>query len=209
MLRKAFQKIRKHPNLLRYVERLGKRIPILRYHSWKLSAQEFEFAFHKGPGGLWRMSSDFMRQTTVLFEFWGYPPDKYDGCIILDLGAGSKLRSKYFRNARIFAIEPLASRFKELPFSDLGDAEAVYSLPAEDLVEELKGKVSFLMCINVLDHVFDPRHVLENCLEYLSHDAEFLLSTDLHKELRDEGHPVGFTQESLLSLVAEVWLRGC
>lgn len=58
----------------------------------------------------------------------------------MDLGAGSKLRTKFFTDAKIIAIEPLAEKFmKEIEWCDLKDAYRVYSRPAEDFIGELEG----------------------------------------------------------------------
>lgn len=107
--------------------------------------------------------------------------DAFDGQLIVDIGAGSRLRSRYFERARIVAIEPLADRFvSTIKWSDLREAAELQSIPAEQFVEHLAGQAAFVMCINVLDHVFDPDSVVRNAFRYLEPGGDFLLAVDLH-----------------------------
>jgi len=154
-------------------------VPSLRPPIWKL-AQFRELAYHRGEGGAWRASEDFMRHTQQLFERWGYDRRQLGGQRIVDVGAGSRLRSRYFEGAEIIAIEPLAAKFRQLSFCDLDKAKSVFTIPAEERVEDLVGTASLVICINVLDHVLDSYGVLANCCSYLRDGGEFLLSVDLH-----------------------------
>jgi hypothetical protein len=76
---------------------------------WRL-AQQWEFLFHRKDG--WRHTPDFMAHTARLFQHFGFRPDQYRGRTVVDVGAGSMLRSRFFEEARLVAIEPLADRFR-------------------------------------------------------------------------------------------------
>ncbi|HLA04450.1 MAG TPA: methyltransferase domain-containing protein [Syntrophales bacterium] len=160
---------------------------------WKIFSQSGELDFHKN--NKWRQSADFMKQTDYLFRLFGYQPDSFKDKFVIDIGSGSKLRSKFFTGSKIIAIEPLADSFvKELSWSDLKDAHKFFSSPAEEFHNELSGTGDFVMCINVLDHVIDPEDIFSNCQRYLKNGGEFLLSVDFHKGL-DLMHPVKLNEE--------------
>jgi SAM-dependent methyltransferase len=146
-----------------------------------------------------------MAQTRALFSHWGYDVDDFADQLIVDLGAGSKLRSKCFRRARIVAIEPLANRFREsLSWSDLYEAERVYSVGAETVIPELDGSIAFIMCVNVLDHVYDYSKVLRNAYRMLKPGGELLLSVDLHSGYEsDLMHPVNLDRSQLCATVCQ------
>jgi 2-polyprenyl-3-methyl-5-hydroxy-6-metoxy-1,4-benzoquinol methylase len=156
--------------------------------AWSQQAQEGEFRFH--AGNEWRQSDDFMRQTVRLLDNFGFTPTQYDGRAIIDLGAGSRLRTKYFQGARIIAIEPLADRFiEEIEWCDLGDAAEVYSVPAEERIEQCGGRADLVISINVLDHCFDLQRIIENVRFYLKSDGLAFLSFDKQKKA-DRMHPL-------------------
>jgi hypothetical protein len=117
------------------------------------------------------------------------------GRTVIDFGAGSKLRSRYFEQARVIAIEPLADRFRALDFCDLDAAAAVYARPGEERIEELVGQADLLVSINVLDHCFDFDLAVSNVAAYLRPSGTAFLSFDLH-EAADEMHPLLLTEES-------------
>lgn len=179
----------------------GKRGPF-RWLVWKRLAQSYELRFHEGEGGAFRASPAFDDQTRALFGHWGYPPDRFSGRIVVDLGAGPRLRSAYFEGARLHAIEPLAEGFRKLSCCNYGAAERIYAQPAETSVRALEGSASFVMCVNVLDHVYDPGKVLAAAAALLAPDGEFLLSTDMHPP-DPPGHPVGFDLPALKRLCEE------
>ncbi len=169
----------------------------LRRFVWRVVAQTGELRFHQKDA--WRHSPEFMQQTATLFGWWGYPSDAFEGRLIVDIGAGSRLRSRYFERARIVAIEPLADRFvSTIKWSDLREAAELQSIPAEQFVEHLEGQAAFVMCINVLDHVFEPDSVVRNAFRYLEPEGDFLLAVDLHA--RGEAgymHPVHIDRAGL------------
>jgi len=156
------------------------------------SAQEEELTFHQNNA--WRASSRFMAQTKSLFAYFGFSSDDYEEKTIIDLGAGSKLRTKYFTAAKIIAIEPLAERFmKTIQWCDLSDAEKVFSSPAEDRINECVNIADLVISINVLDHCYDFERIIDNIAAYLNTGALAFLSFDKHKEA-DDKHPLILTE---------------
>jgi 2-polyprenyl-3-methyl-5-hydroxy-6-metoxy-1,4-benzoquinol methylase len=161
--------------------------------NWQEDAQKFEFNFHKGS--LFRQSQEFIEETDRLFSCFGFYPSQYEDKVILDLGAGSRLRSKYFVRAKLIALEPLADQFiKEIDWCDLNDAWRVYSQPAETYIEELERSIDFIMSINVLDHCFDFQKIIQNIYRYLKPDSIIFLSFDKHIET-NKGHPLILTEK--------------
>lgn len=158
---------------------------------WEKQAQAGELDFHKV--NTWRNSPEFMIDTALLLDGFGFTPSDYIDRTILDLGAGSKLRSKYFKESRIIVLEPLANKFiKEIDWCDLDTAKVVYSIPAEQLVEELINTIDFAMSINVLDHCFDFGNIIKNLHKYLKKDGLAFLSFDSHL-VPDDMHPLILT----------------
>ena len=160
---------------------------------WEEQSQEGEFDFH--ARNEWRQTGDFMDQTRKIFGQFGLKPDAYHGKVIMDLGAGSKLRTAFFENATLIALEPLADRFlKEIEWCDLRNAAEVYSVAAEDRVSECVGRADLLVSINVLDHCFDFDQVVSNIRDYLKSDGRAFLSFDKH-DVADKMHPLELTEE--------------
>ena len=158
----------------------------LRKLGWKIIAQTGELRFHQR--NRWRQTPAFMEQTAALFEWWGYGPDEFSGRRVVDIGAGSRLRSRYFEGAKITAIEPLAQRFiRTIDWCDLEEADETLGIPAEEHISHLDGQAAFVLCINVLDHVFEPSRLVTNAFAYLEPGGEFLLALDLHRE-GEAGH---------------------
>lgn len=170
---------------------------------WRIVAQTGELRFHQQ--NRWRQSPAFMTQTATLFSWWGYDSRKFDGRLIVDIGAGSRLRSRYFEGARIVAVEPLADRFAStIEWSDLREAFEVHSVAAEEFLAHLEGAASFVMCVNVLDHVFDPQAVIHNASRYLLPGGELLVAVDLH-EAGEAGHmhPVHIDAKGLRGMLLD------
>jgi len=155
---------------------------------WLENAQTGELHFHKTND--WRSTPDFMHNTILLFESFGYDKTQFDGKVIADLGAGSRLRSKFSLGAKIVAIEPLADRcVSDIAWCDLQDAWKVYSKPAEEFIPELENSIDFLFSINVLDHCYDFPRIIENVYKYMKGGAECFLSFDEHR-YTDKMHPL-------------------
>lgn len=145
-----------------------------------------------------------MEQTIRLFEHFGFSRTQYAGKTVIDLGAGSKLRTKYFRDANIIAIEPLADRFiREIPWCDLKDSLEVYSTPAETLVGECVNRADLVISINVLDHCYDFARIMVNVFSYVKDTGLVFVSFDKHDE-RDEMHPLQLTESICGSIFEEV-----
>lgn len=184
-----------------------------REEKWRGIAQRGELAFHRT--NKWRQSEDFDRSTAALFEYFGFDAHEYDGKTIVDLGAGSKLRTKFFKNAELIVIEPLADEFlRDIAWSDLKDASFLYSRPAEELIDEVVGQADLVMSINVLDHCFALEKIIENIVLYMRPDALAFLSFDSHAPTADGMHPLTLDEDSCekifleKGLVVERRLRG-
>lgn len=172
---------------------------------WQKLSQEGEFRFHKRDR--WRHSTDFRTQSDRLFRHFGFQPDDYAGKTVVDLGAGSMLRTKFFRGAHLVIIEPLADRFiAEIEGSDLKDAAEVHSRPAEHLVESLVGTADLVVSINVLDHCFDFAQIVENIRRYLKPDGLAFLSFDMHAEA-DDMHPLSLTKKKCAPIFGKAGFR--
>ena len=168
---------------------------------WLKQAQNKEFEFHLTNE--WRQSDKFIEDTKKLFEYFHFNSERFHNNLVVDLGAGSRLRSKFFQGARIVAIEPLADRFlTQIEWSDLRDAWRLCSIPAEQFVDEVEGTADLIICINVLDHTFDPLAILRNARKYLKPDGQMLLSVDLH-DSADEMHPIHLKESLLDELVLQ------
>jgi 2-polyprenyl-3-methyl-5-hydroxy-6-metoxy-1,4-benzoquinol methylase len=172
---------------------------------WASVAQEGEFQFHKKD--TWRQTPDFMRQTDRLLRHFGFTPEQYAGKVVVDVGAGSMLRTKFFTGAHLVALEPLADRFlAEIPTTDLRDAAEIYSTPAEQLIEDLVGRADLVISINVLDHCFDFAEICTNIRKYLKPDGLAFLTFDMHDKA-DHMHPLSLTQKTCKPLFDQAGLR--
>jgi hypothetical protein len=171
--------------------------------AWAGPAQDQEFAFHEA--NKWRRSPQFTTDSARLWEHFGFRADQFAGQVIVDIGAGSKLRTRFFEGARIMAVEPLADRYRTLDFCDLDVAEACFSVPGEALVAELVGRADVVLSINALDHGYDFDAAIRNIAAYLKPDAPAFLSFDLH-EKADAMHPLVLTEESCRATFAAAGL---
>ena len=159
-----------------------------RYERWQKKAQSGELEFHRRDK--WRPSDNFAKRTAALFEHFGFRPDQYAGKTVIDIGAGSRLRTKFFRGADLIAIEPLADRFRqEIAWCDLNDAAEVFSLPAEEFIEACEARGDLVISINVLDHCFDFAKIVANLARYVRADGQLFLSFDKHAKA-DALHPL-------------------
>lgn len=181
------------PVLEFYYKYARKPITTIDKETWKKNSQAGEFAFHKRD--TWRQSDDFIEQTKVFFTQMGYNANQFSDQVVVDLGAGSKMRGKYFQNNKLIAIEPMAEDcLREIPWSDLNDADKLYSQPAEDLIPELVNNVDFVFSINVLDHCYNFDEIVKNVFLYLKPGAEAFFSFDEHY-ITDKMHPLVLNDE--------------
>jgi hypothetical protein len=166
---------------------------------WKTTAQAGELDFHINRKMQPNETLEELNQS--LFEGFGFTADQLAGNTVVDVGAGSHLRTKFFKNARIVAVEPLADSYMNgIDWCELADADVVHAVAAEAKIEDLVGEAELVTCINVLDHTYDPGAILDNIHAYLSTSGRFLLSVDLHGETSDGMHPVELTLPNLVEL---------
>jgi len=166
-----------------------------RRRAWSWLAQRAELHFHQN--NQWRQTADFYRQTQALFAHFGFAPDAFDGKTLIDLGAGSRLRTTYFRNAKLVVIEPLADEFRRtIPWCDLATAARVFSTAAEERIPELWGEADGVVSINVLDHCYDLAPILGNLGGYLKQGGVAFLSFDAHDDT-DLLHPLRLGDRSV------------
>ena len=177
-------------------KRLAKRVLEVTHVPWWVR-QRGELRFHLKD--TWRESSEFMTQSDALLRNWGYAPNDFAGLTVVDIGAGSRLRSLFFAEAKIVAIEPLACEFmSRIEWCDLDHAAKVIARPAEQPVPELDRQAALVMCVNVLDHVSDPEALLDNASRMLENRGQLLLSVDMH-DGADYMHPIGLSADYLRS----------
>jgi SAM-dependent methyltransferase len=158
--------------------------------AWQREAQPGELAFHEEDQ--WRRSDDFPVDSARLFGHFGLGAHDYADKTVLDLGAGSRLRTRYFEGAHLIAVEPLAEQFRKLDFSDLDAADELYATPAEEFLSQCVNRVDLVASINVLDHCYDFDAIVRNVSRYLATNGLALLSFDIHTEV-DPLHPLILT----------------
>lgn len=174
--------------------------PLLgRKRSWGWLAQRAELHFHQN--NQWRQTEAFGEHTRALFEAFGFAAESFAGKTLIDLGAGSRLRTAYFRRARLMVIEPLAEEFQRtISWCDLASAERVFAKPAEEHIAELSGEADGVVSINVLDHCYDLQPILANVADYLKPDGVAFLSFDSH-DATDVLHPLRLGDDSVEGLL--------
>eukprot|EP00746_Dinoflagellata_sp_MGD_P073122 gnl/MRDRNA2_/MRDRNA2_29683_c0_seq1.p1 gnl/MRDRNA2_/MRDRNA2_29683_c0~~gnl/MRDRNA2_/MRDRNA2_29683_c0_seq1.p1 ORF type:complete len:441 (-),score=64.86 gnl/MRDRNA2_/MRDRNA2_29683_c0_seq1:245-1543(-) len=171
-------------------------------------SQSFEYSWHVRQGGTLRGNDAlFLGQTDQLFRNWGIHPEDYsDNKVIVDMGAGSRLRTRGFftqGTPRIVAIEPLAQQWVDykllnpgkLTWCDLEQAHRVFATPAEIPACEFAHKADLVVSVNVLDHVASPQMFLDAVSMYLKCDGIAIISTDYHPPA--QGHPHQLSQKAL------------
>jgi SAM-dependent methyltransferase len=158
-----------------------------------VDAQRGEFDWHyKNP---WRADDwDFIINTKTLFEYFNFERDDFKYKSILDVGAGPRLRTKYFKNAIITALEPLGERYIcNFKWCDLRDVP-LYVNAIEEFIPELANQFDFIISINALDHCYDFSLAVSNMCQYLKHDGLLFLSYDCC-EGSDLLHPLNLNEE--------------
>lgn len=161
--------------------------------TWQKEGQPSEFNVHVNDP--YRQSEVFDLDSEIIFKSAGFCRDLWDNKRILDIGAGSKSRAFYFRNAKVTVLEPLANRFmREISWCNLRNAEKVLSVAAENKIFSLKNKFDFILSINVLDHCFNFERNVQNIEFYLKKGGYAYLSFDQHS-FTDEQHPLILNEE--------------
>jgi len=172
---------------------------------WQQDAQSFELEFHKK--NLFRQSDAFMEETAQIFESFGFSSNQFAGKTVIDIGAGSRLRGRFFQNSDIIAIEPLAAKFMaEISWCDLSTAKKVFSEPAEVLIPEITGSADLVFSLNVLDHCFDFNRIVSNALCYLKQDGFCFFSFDSHLHV-SKGHPLILTESACRKTFVEAGFK--
>jgi 2-polyprenyl-3-methyl-5-hydroxy-6-metoxy-1,4-benzoquinol methylase len=161
---------------------------------WENISQGGELEFHKRPN-IRSDSQKFLEGNSRLWTMLGFKSDQYTGKTILDVGAGSKLRGKFFSNATLWAIEPLGDKFvKEVAWCDLKEADRLYSCPAEEMIVDIAYQCDFVFSINVLDYCFDFKQIVENIYHYVKPEGLVFLAYDSHNKV-DPLHPLVLDQK--------------
>lgn len=161
------------------------RVPV---EQWRDVAQagELQWWINKASG-------DRDAYTEGLWCRLGFDRAGFDGLRVMDVGCGPTVQSRWFHGADIVALEPLADSYMQnVPWHNLGCAKAVYSVPAEQMVEEERGKIDVVLSINALDHAHDFYDVIKNISAYLKPHGLAFLSFDMH-EAGDHLHPMALT----------------
>jgi SAM-dependent methyltransferase len=172
------------------------------YDQWQSTAQSGELEYHV----LRKEQPDeqLEKLNRALFEGFGFKQEDLVGKTVVDIGAGSHLRTRFFQGATIVAVEPLAEEYLDkITWCELKAADVVYPVSAEQRINDLEGTADLVVCINVLDHTYNPGAIVENVEKYLREDGQFLLSVDLHGETNDGMHPVDLTVASIVELLCE------
>lgn len=175
--------------------------------SWRTKAQVGELGFHV---------HDTFRQHDeqwwpVIDGEWremGFSPEGWEGRTVVDVGAGSRLRSLWFEGASIIAIEPLADQYMaQVAWSDLAKADEVYSVPGETFVPEVEGRADLVVSINALDHGYDLATSIGNIGRYLKPGATAFVSFDMHDTVTDEMHPMVVRHDDLVRMFPTIGLK--
>ena len=171
------------------------------FEQWQSAAQSGELEFHVHRN---KPDQTLEKLNAELFEGFGFQATQFAGKTVVDIGAGSHLRTRFFQGARVVAVEPLANDYlDQIDWCELADADVVHAISAEKRIDELKEAADLVVCINVLDHTYNPGTIIENIHHYLHEDGQFLLSVDLHGETNDGMHPVELTVPILIELLCE------
>lgn len=157
------------------------------YKSWVVDAQEGELKFHETC--VPRRDGSFMEDSSKLLKSLGFSNNDLEGKKVLDAGAGSVLRTRFFKNIYLVAVDPLATLYSKIPWSDISYADEVYNLPLEARIDVLSGEIDYIFSMNVLDHCFDFDLCIHNLAEYLRNGGEMFLSFDEHDNV-DALHPL-------------------
>lgn len=170
---------------------------------WADRAQAGELSFHVHNTGFRGNDDVWAKAIDADWRAAGFEPTGWKGKRVLDVGAGSRLRSLWFEDAEVIVLEPLADKFREeVPWNDFDQAAEVYSLPGEEFVPELENSIDLIVSINALDHGYDIAQSIRNLKRYLKPDGEAFLSFDMHDE-PDYMHPLVLSNELMLGIYAD------
>jgi SAM-dependent methyltransferase len=172
---------------------------------WIKVHQPYEFKFHQSNNFRW--SEKFMEFWDLCYGgFMELSKDQFtDDQILLDIGCGSRPGLDWFTSGKCYHLDPLLDKYVTIPqmapYWKDKDEEVMLSQPAEDMVEDLRGKCDFVVCHNVLDHAYDWRTILSNMSAYCKKGAIVCFSTDLHSH--GIGHPGIDNHQEFFDLIKE------
>ena len=136
--------------------------------------------------------------------------------VVLDIGSGPRPLSYAMEGIELYCIEPLGERFlkeagirlkdKDGYFLELQKAKKVFSVPAEELVLEMVGKVDVVLTTNSLDHTWDPTTYLKNAKKYLKQNGFVYLIVDLHHKT-EPMHPEKSLVPTIINHIYDAGLR--
>ena len=173
---------------------------------WLQNLQEEEFEWHRNDHKR-RNPEKWRKRNVRLLDHFGFSPSQFEGKTLIDLGAGSLLRTTYFIDAQVIAIDPLAERYRlQIPWCDLGDAEEVHSVAGEERVESCSDRADLIVSINMFDQCYDCARVLENIHLYAKEDATIFLSFDKGIKV-DAMHPLELDEEICEALFVQQGFR--
>jgi 2-polyprenyl-3-methyl-5-hydroxy-6-metoxy-1,4-benzoquinol methylase len=162
---------------------------------WK-KAQEAQLDHHKR---YWKQTTleEHLRKAGQDFYKYGLRPDDYKGLTVMDLGCGSNLLSKFFREATIIAVDPLAFQYLvEIKDCNLMDAAFLYNEKAEHTISYLYGHVDFVICRDTLDQCENPEEVIINISKYLKQYGKAFISFHIRYK-PDIYHPHCITEDQI------------
>jgi hypothetical protein len=111
---------------------------------------------------------------------------------VLDIGCGP--RPPFFGSV---VIDPLAMRYQEIAPAAWWQAVCgIHAVPAETMIEQLRGQFDTVVCWNCLDHTIGWRDILDNMWAYGAPGARLAIATDFHPPFI--GHP-GYERETFMA----------
>lgn len=141
----------------------------------------------------------------LLWERFRVRPEDWSAKIVVDIGCGPTARCAAFQQSQVFGIDPLLDRYRELPGGLLQDYARLYALPAEHHIMEVDGLADFAVCMNCLDHCYDPRAVIGNMAAYMKDGGSGFLSVDINVA-PSVMHPLRITCAGVESLLSQAGL---
>lgn len=162
-----------------------------------LPAQQRYFQAHDDA------SADQLRsRTEAELTEAGFRSDDYVGRVVLDLGSGPHLRSRFFDGAELLALDPLATWITErLRGSDLGSAAEVHPVALEHRVESLVGRCDLVLSLDALDRGYDADATFANARAYLRSGGTFYLSFE-SRRTSTRRHPLIVSNAECRALAA-------
>lgn len=180
-------------------------------YAWKHIHQPYELEYHKEKG-----ISDFRiddekfwgRYAASLFEdFLNLDKESFQQSdFLIDVGCGPRPALVYFSKGIRVHIDPLLNEYvklcKEMKITwwdSLGPNDMSFSKPAEELIDSLVGKGRFILCFNVLQHVYNWKKIVENIIKYAHSDSIICVSTKF--ETQYIGHAANISERDFMNKI--------